>query len=404
MTRIFTILVFLSFLAPCDIFPVLGQAQAQMSDTTDEQPRKKRRKRRKRKKNKQPQKLEQMNTDNLEAQSKDYLENAAEEKLKKEAESMLFPNWGTPSFDWYIDPIIGLSYTKYTNEQGSFDTVASEAGLALGLKGVPLIPSNPGLYISPGAGRAWGSVDTKDPSNKTTSVKYTRTFGNLSLVVPVYWYRHTLRLTRGVKEYSVDSIDRWQSFSVMNDFAVLILPVLSGHLTHTYLKAFREDFDKQNLLENDYWVHARFSTSVLKFFIDAGPGFTVSKEYLVEPGNHQEVADGQVDYFKLLTGLHLFWKFGMTGQAKYIYKSTDNNLGQYATELLPEESLNQPREQTMPEDSLNASLFFGARQILGGFGFGYQYYLQILNMNEKDGKKKETTRDQGFTITFDVGF
>ena len=380
--------------------PLRPTAFAQESAVDIESPakikrgKKRRRKRRKSKRNRTP---------DANSLTKDAQEEAVAEKIKDKIKSAMFPNWGTPEFSWYLDPIIGLRFTKNTNDTGTTDTVTSEIGAAIGLNGVPVIPLNPGLFLSPSVGKAWGSVDSKF-GGETTSVKYQRTFGALQFTVPIYWYRHTLKISRGVKEYSVDTFSKLQSFSVMNDFAVLFVPWISGHLTHTYLKAFQNKFSEPALLENDYWLHGRFATSILSFYIDLGPGFTVTKEYSLADGTHQEVANGQIDYFKFLTGLHLFWKFGMTGQAKYIYKTTDNNLGQYASQLLPDEGLNKPREQSMPEDSLAASLFLGARNIIAGLGFGWQYNLQILNMSEKDGKKKETTKDQGYTFTYDVSY
>jgi hypothetical protein len=54
----------------------------------------------------------------------------------------------------------------------------------------------------------------------------------------------------------------------------------------------------------------------------------------------------------------------------------------------------------MPEDSLVFSSFLGLNDVFLGFGVGWYYNLQILNMNERNGTEKKTTRNNGFGFSY----
>lgn len=335
------------------------------------------------------------------AVDQDTVENQIEDKVKEEIEGAFFPDWKPVNFDWGIRPILGLQYTKITSDTGDLDTVSSEAGLAAHVQGIPVVPGNKGFYISPSIGKAWGSMDSKvSGSTKTQSVKYNRTYGGSDFIFYAGFYRHTLGVIRGVKEFSTTGYDKVQTLGITNDFGFLVLNWASAHLTYSYLNAFSDQYSKPFMKEHDYWLHGRLFTSVLSMFLDAGPGFTSAEEFSVASGLHSKIADGNIQYLKAITGLHLFWKIGATGHAKYIVSSSEKNLGTYSQTILPDQELNQPRSLAMPEDSLSASAFFGIRNLVAGFGIGWQYNLQILNMSEKNGSEKVTTKDNGFVFTF----
>jgi hypothetical protein len=102
--------------------------------------------------------------------------------------------------------------------------------------------------------------------------------------------------------------------------------------------------------------------------------------------------------------MQLFWKIHMAAQAKYIV-STDLKASDDTTDFiqLPYQGVNATKDiQTMPDDSLDASLFIGASDIIGGFGMGWYYNRQELNMSEKDGKSRVVTTQQGYTLSYSL--
>ena len=348
--------------------------------------------------------------DQANKKAKDKLAEKATEKVA----SMFFPDWSPPAFDWFIMPIIGFQYQENDSEIGRVHSTTFEGGLGAGLLGIPIVPGNPGLFFAPSASASLGNITSVttlkgQTDEKSSSQKYQRITGGVDLYGYVRFYRHVLGVSRGRKVFDDEEKTAIQSLTVKNDFGFLVLPWFSSHYTHRYLKAFGHQFSEPFFIENDNWLHGRLFTDILSFYIDAGPGFTLIDEYVmvldqagVEPPRNEKTGKGRTDYVLGVSGLHLFWKLGMSARAKYVFKATEEELGSYANTRLPEDSLNTPNHIAMPEDSLSASVFLGASPLFFGVGLGWQYNLQILNYSEKNGKKRDTTSSQGLGASFEM--
>jgi hypothetical protein len=358
-----------------------------------------------------------------ERQNQKAKEKKDKQKLKEEGveadvdtPSTWFPSWATPTFDLSVRPIFAFKYTKEETEaRGAEQSSTFEGGLAAWILGVGLVPSNPGLYLEPRAGQMWGVVngmyEDGNGKEKTYSLQYQRRYGELDTALYVHMVRHVLTLGAGLRYFSPrEDGDTVRTMKVKNDTGLLFKSWVSGHFTHRYLHAYKDNYDEPFLEEQDFWIHARLFADYLNFYLDIGPGMTLTKEYAGSDDNDAEsekyvkVGDGQTNYLLMLTGFNPFWKFGFAGQFKYVYESTEAELGDRATTKLPEEGLYDPPTVTMPEDSLIVSSFIGLKKLIFGLGVGYHYNLQVLNLSEKNNSKRETTRDHGFGLNFSANF
>lgn len=330
-------------------------------------------------------------------------QDAVDRVVPEDVASMInwLPDWGAPQFDWNLGPIIGLRYSDVSTEAGRVRTVGSEFGLASGISGLPLKPGNPGLYVGVGGGYAVGRIKNVKVSGiniESEDLQYSRLYGHNSYVIPFKFYRHTFTLGGGRRDYK--NIDDVRTFSIENDFAVRVLSWMSAHYTLTNLTIFSDSYKEPNVKERDSWLHARMNLP-LGISLLAGPGLTYTQIFAKDAaGKHLEIAKGQTDYFKASLTAPGFWLFKISGYAQYVYRSTDDILGTYASQELPSKGLHEPRTVTMPSDSLVANAFIGIPNLLGGFGFGWVYNAQMLNLKEKDGAKKEITRDHGFQMIY----
>jgi len=341
---------------------------------------------------------------------KDLQQDIAEKAAGKFIEAF-FPDWPTPEFSWRLSPVIGVTYTdEYLDDVGHVKTTTFEGGIAAGISGIPLVPGNAGLYVEPSAGYVFGSLTqimkSDDGEYDAADYGYHRAFADVDFLLFWRWYRHTLGIGRGQKIYDdEDKFPKVQSAQVTNDFGVLILNWISGHYTHRFLRVFQDSFSEPSLEEQDNWLHASIFTSVLGFHVDFGPGFTVAEEFADDTsGDSVSVAKGRADYVLVTAGLNPFWKLGVSGRAKYVYASTEDNLGASARTKLPEESLYEPPSVVMPEDSLVASSFIGVRDLFFGLGLGWYYNIQILNWSEHENRDRETTKNQGFGFSYQASF
>ena len=278
-----------------------------------------------------------------------------EEEEEKRHRSPWFPSWGRPGWDWHFNPIVAYQMASETTPAGTEETNTEEIGLHAGLTEIPLVPGNPGVGLGVGGVAAWGLTSNLTTANGTESatIPYRREVGTVGLTGYYGWVREELDLLRGRLEYLDQEHTMVQSAHVKLDNGLLVLSWFSAHYTYEYLRAFTDQYDDPFLVQQDHWIHGRFTTDILNFFVDLGPGVTYATVYQPVPtGGTQEGANGTTDYVKALTGLHLFWKLGATAQAKYVFDSTANATGAYAGTRLPEEELSQPSELAEPADSV----------------------------------------------------
>jgi len=326
-------------------------------------------------------------------------------KRKKRLKSKVsgwFPNWGTEPFDYSISPILGFKYTKVTTEEGVTDTATSEIGLALGVKGINLQKDDPTATIGTEVGYAVGKIITNNRVGvlEVDDLNYSRKYGNISLTVPVKAYRHVLTFSRGRKDFNEGTPKLIQSFGVTNDMGLKLKSWTSTHLTHTYLRVFSEKFDEQYFDSNDYWAHQLLSFKPFSTTLDFGPGVTNEREFATVGEEHSEISRGTANYFKANYSMNLIWKIGFSASGKYIISSTEQPSESFARLDLPEDSVYAPRSTPMPKDSLVATSLFGIPNLFAGFGLGWVYNLQILNLSEKEDTQRVTTKDNGFRLFF----
>lgn len=327
-------------------------------------------------------------------------------RAKKKQRSAFFPNWQPSEFSWHLGPVVGAKYFSYEDDKTGQKTsgVETEFGGQLLFEGIGLVSGNPGVYLEPHLGLSWGQISsetkTVDRNEESESVSYQRSWAGVDTIFLWKFYRHVLGISGGKKTFSDDAYRDVQSGELRNDFGVLILPWISQHYTNAIRRLAEDSFDDPFLSEVDHWLHTRFFTRFFSAYFDLGPGVTYSKEYAKDPeDNYQQIASGRTDYVLALVGLRPFWKLSMSGNAKYVYHS-EEELGFYARTKLPGQGVNDAPVTTMPEDSLTISSFIGINNLFSGFGIGWWYINQTLNLSEKNGKTREKTEDNGFGITF----
>ncbi len=324
------------------------------------------------------------------------------EKAPAEATpSVLFPDWSPESFDWNVGPIAGFR-ARQTDVNGlRTDVLSSEFGLGARVFGVPLIPGNPGLTLQPYGSYTWGNrtAKLKDADlNETLTSGFQRSWYG---VVGRFYYkpfRYSLDLGQGQILHDKDIFDDISSRRIQNDFGLMILPFFSAHYTLTYLTVTEGGEDSPGIEELDHWLHGRVAFSLFNFNLDFGPG-TSRTEYSGRSAPDQpfaKIATVESLYLKALTSLHIFWKLGASGSAKYIIHSDEESGLRDSIEQLPYEGLAQRKNLgALPDGSLEASAFFGLRDLFSGFGVGWQYYYL-----EQKSSPKEISRNSGFALVY----
>ena len=370
--------------------------------------KKKRKKKTKVKKSKQhsvKQTEDESETDAANSPTKTDPKKESEASSATGSESAWFPSWQPDGFDWLLQPIIAFKYTQGVNETtGTTRTSTAEGGLAAGLIGIPVVPGNPGFTVGPRAGVAWGysnSVVKADGASATTQGShYRRQWAGLDNAFYFKSFRYGLNLTRGELLVAEQKDRRIQSFRADNDFGLLLRSWWSGHYSLNHARAYNAGFNSPFLVENDHWVHTRFTINLLDFVFDLGPGFTDVVAWDFQ--GKEKTGSGTVNYFLLKTRFNPLWKLVGEGVGKYAISASQKRLGLYANERLPEDDLNEPATLAMPEDSFLGSMFFGVKDLFFGIGIGWRYNIQILNLAKKGDSERATTRDHGLGLYYDV--
>ena len=321
--------------------------------------------------------------------------------------SSWFPDWSPDSFDVLIAPILG-GRARSTEIQGvEVDTLSAEAGLGGKIRGIPLVPGNPGLTVEPYMTYTWGSRSEKQSSeslDETESSGFTRAwYGGLARF---YYrpFRYSLDIGRGKVDYDKYFTDV-NAQRIVNDFGLMLLPFLSAHYTLTNYTAYEDQISDPSLEETDSWLHARVFFSLFSTQVDIGPGVSEVSTYARDQNTllWQKLGSGRTSYLKGLASMHIFWRLGASASLKYILDAEQSASQGLLYDQLPDQNLTDTTGiNTLPKGSLEASVFVGFRRLLGGFGFGWQYYyLQLKYDNDQESSR--IYRDQGFLVTYDVG-
>ncbi len=320
--------------------------------------------------------------------------------------SPFLPSWSPEQFNLGLGPIIGVRTRSAGRGDTEYDSISSEIGLGARIRGIPLVPSNPGITVEPYGSYTWGNRTEK---LKSASLDQSETSG-----FQRYWYGFLSRFYFNYLRYSLDIGTGNLNFDdkeftdlkgqrYMNDFAILLVPYLSAHYTLTFFNLMESDKSKPTIEERDQWFHLRMAFSLFDFWLDLGPGFTTTKySESSDGGLSLERAEIDQSYLKALTAFNIIWKLGASGSIKYVYDADKIQDIRGDIDQLPNETLSENKNLTsLPEGSLEASAFFGIRGLMAGFGVGWQlYYLEL----DRDGPEKEISRDQGLVVTYDGGF
>lgn len=342
------------------------------------------------------------------AQGQEESESSEPEQPKKSApqaaraSSVFLPDWAPSSFGIELNPVLGFEYLTLSRTKES--RAQAEIGGFIGLRGIPVIPGNPGFQIEPGAGYAVGQAIVKADGKSAETGAYTRRWGSVGLPIYYRFIRQTFLGRYGV--VSGSPLPLTERLSLQSDTAVALIPHVSAHYTLTYANSTSDSVTKPEFSSYDHWLHARLTGSILNFFVDVGPGFSTSKssQKLGSTGSLDAKSSGA--YLLGLSGFDLLTdKIGFEASAKYMFTSeTDVNF-YLPEERSPLDDLGAiPALTGLPADSLHASAFFGIRRLIGAVGIGWRYSLEILNFSESNNTKQQKRETNGLGIYASVRF
>jgi hypothetical protein len=328
-----------------------------------------------------------------------------QDNLTAEGQSVFAPDWQPDEFDGSVGTIFGMRQRKTEYSGIDYDSFLSETGVGVRIQGIPLVRGNPGLTLEPYGTFAFGGrvQKAKGATIDESDDSYFRR----------YWYGAIGRLYYGAFRYSLDigggriKFDdaKFRDISAQrfgNDFAFLVMPHLSAHYSLTSYQVREDGHSKPAIDEWDHWLHGRLSFSLFDASLDFGPGktFTDYSGLNQRTGSYAKLADVDSTYLKALASMRIFWKLGLSGYAKFIIDADDASGFNDTIEQLPNESLAESRSYAfLPKDSLESSLFFGLKDLVYGFGFGWQFYYLDL---KQDGSDKQISRDSGLVVTYNV--
>lgn len=321
--------------------------------------------------------------------------------------SGVFPDWAPDAFDWSLGPVIGVRARATEYDGVKYDSVLSEAGLGARVQGIPIIPGNPGLTLEPYGTYTFGNRTQKEDGadyKDTDSSGFQRFWYGINGKLMWKFFRYSLDIGRGKINFDDKEYQDLTANRISNDFGFMIIPHFSAHYTLTSYQLREDRQSRPAIDEIDHWVHARMSFQTFSTQVDVGPGHTRSEFASINllNGNYEKYATTNTDYLKALASMHIFWKLGLSGYAKYIINATDNRGANDFVDQLPNENLAESKSIAfLPEDSFEGSLFFGLKNLIGGFGFGWQiYYLELAQADER----KQISRDSGLVLSYDAGF
>ena len=358
----------------------------------------------------QPQsKSQEQNQSQIDEDSNTQTQKKQKKKRRKKKKrphepSKYLPDWPTSRFGWGIKPIVGFQQSETVISGAKTTTTISEAGGGFVVRGLPLIPGNVGIDISPRGSYTNGqhkSIRKKQDSEKKYESAFTRTTIGASTNIYLKSYRHVFGLDLGSLEYKKDFTTS-KEISILNDFGLLIIDFFSMHLTTTVVTVYESKISNPLLEEKDYWIHGRFHFSSIGLVLDLGPGFTMLETF--EEQDDKRIVNESVSTAYILGkfAVNIVWKLGISGTFKYVYGASETKVQSTGDTVLPtKEVSDSDKIATLPRDTLTSTIFFGARRIYGGIGVGWQISQTIYNFQETDGDAV-SLKEQGLLITYDL--
>jgi hypothetical protein len=315
--------------------------------------------------------------------------------------SFLFPDWPAPKFAFSASPVVGFQYKE--NSVSDVSVFMAEAGIRLGVQGIPLHAGNPGLYVEPYAGYAIGQTFVTQKVGDTRTGTYHRPWGGIRVPLLLKFYRHTLDVN--YSQIKGELLDTRRVFGVVSDSGFLILPFFSGHYTMSYEKSAAQSMDDVLSTTYDQWFHAHFFTHFLNAYLDLGPGVTFRKTYREPdlPSTSILAVEGNstTTYAKAVGGFDIVPNFvGAELQSKYVLSSQTEGTVTYDSARSPAEYLGAAeRKLGLPDDYLYASAFLGLKNVIGNISFGWRYNVDVANAMERNGVRNTQT-STGFGVHY----
>ena len=332
---------------------------------------------------------------------------------KKKSEVETLPSWAVPRFSIGLNPIAGGSLSVEERNNNRVDVLQIELGLAGSLNNVPVAAGNPGLFATPSLGYSmgtWNKISQAQLKSEVNS-QYERRWGGLNFVYLWRFIKQTLGIKQGDLQFNKavfgdmeasNSQSHLNSQSYHSDTAVLILPWLSGHLTMDFINTTLDNYSDALITEKDYWLHVRMFFNVMDAYVDVGPGKTEATEAYKADSLSMTQA-GSSNYFLILSGLDLPGPLEMNAKAKYLISTTNDNMGYWVNLPTPLYSAGEASTSGgMPDDSFIFSFFLGARNLIGGIGFGFVYDKTILNLS--NSSKRIEVEEKGLKATYSFAF
>jgi hypothetical protein len=310
------------------------------------------------------------------------------------------PDWTPPQGDFFLSPVVGLNYSSDAGSKSS--SLYIEGGIWGGLVGIPLAQGNPGVFVEPSAGYAIGQAIRKYEGLDADRGTYHRRWVGLDVPILIKFVKETVGVQWGKITGELDPSR--QNLVLKSDSAVLLLPPLSAHFTHTYTRLYGDSFDEKMFSIWDNWLHMRVGTSVLSAFFDFGPGVETQRLFAQSKSGDEITFSGGTTYFKAVVGAELIPKLiTAEGLARYTFSSDpietlSGNL------RLPTADLSSAGPSVgEPEDSFTMTLFAGYK--LNRFvSLGYHYNLNVFNVSERDGADRESHESQGLGLHISGSF
>lgn len=359
-----------------------------------------------------------------------------------------FPDWDVPDFGFDWGPILGGRYQEWTVSEPASDadgaqststtwrTLSIEGGVHLRAHHVPVFRSDKSsgpaselnqsrssadesvaaqpvahpvtVTLSPSAGYAYGrSVVTSDSGSSARDADFSADFEGqyhrMLLGLQATSFYRMVRYSLGLNYGRVFGEARFgvplTQAEVVQDVGLRTTRRLSLHVSPTFGRIYRNEFQSFVTQYTDVWLHARL-TPFASLVVDTGPG--VSFDWLPELD-----AGSRSVYWRGVMGWQIFGPLAVSVDARYevdaesdtppgLHSSQDTSLSQQAREPLRE--LQSASAHVFRQtDDFQALFFVGLRGILFGWSVGYLSLYQASHALERESKRQSKS-SQGFGI------
>ena len=312
----------------------------------------------------------------------------------KKPHGLLFPKWQRPGLGIILNLQGGQVQTSDFSGLSISDNAIFEFNGIAGLRNLPIIPGNPGLYISPeiayGKGfRVSEGFDTERYDRWWYGGSVTALNGPIKLSLGVH---------QGIVDWASSSIDDSKVIQGSGNIGVRIIPLLNIHNDMVMRVYYSDEFKDPTSREFNNWLYAHTRMRLFNLSIKAGPGVKFVTFY-----NESSKNKGSLSYGKVQGSADIFWKLGMDMHGNYVFNDSLSSFqDRSVSDQLPLQTSNSGAEDViLPKDTLDYTFFIGARNLFDGLTVGWKYNIRILNALERDGDK-QVSKEHGVHFTYSL--